>query len=158
MDLSHWLWLCLAAYAIHMLEEFVLNWRDWARAVIGLPVDWPDFYVTNGIVVVLGLAMANLASVAPAFALAFPALMVINAVFFHVLPVILCRGRYSPGVFTAMVLFLPIAWLTFRASLASGVADAGTVGIAFVLGALLMAMPVLLLRLKSRPYFRQDRP
>ena len=158
MDLSHWLWLCLAAYAIHMLEEFVLNWRDWARAVIGLQVDWPDFYVTNGIVVVLGLAMANLAAVAPAIALAFPALMAINAVFFHILPVILRRGRYSPGVFTAVVLFLPIAWLTFRASLAAGVADAGTIGIAFVLGALLMAMPVVLLRLRSRPYFRQDRP
>jgi hypothetical protein len=55
MDLSHWIWLATAAYAIHMIEEFMLDWRDWARAVIGLPVDWPDFYVTNGIVMVLAL-------------------------------------------------------------------------------------------------------
>jgi hypothetical protein len=40
MDLAHWLWLATAAYGIHVLEEFVLDWRDWARSVIGLPVDW----------------------------------------------------------------------------------------------------------------------
>ncbi len=35
MDLSHWLWLATAAYAIHMIEEFMLDWRDWARVALG---------------------------------------------------------------------------------------------------------------------------
>lgn len=158
MDLAHWLWLCLAVYAVHMLEEFMLDWRDWARAVIGLPVEWPDFYMTNGIVVVLGLAGANLGMALPVVSLAFPALMIINALFFHVLPVIRTKGRYSPGVFTAIVLFLPIAWMTFGTANSAGVLDVATGIGAFGIGALLMAMPILLLHIRSRPYFRQDRP
>ena len=83
MHLSHWLWLATAAYAIHALEEFILDWRDWARAVFGLPVDWPVFYVVNFVVVVLGVVAANLAQAAPGIALGFAALMLINGLFFH---------------------------------------------------------------------------
>jgi hypothetical protein len=36
------IWLALAAYAIHILEEFVCDWRNRVRAVIGLPVEWSD--------------------------------------------------------------------------------------------------------------------
>lgn len=158
MDLTHWVWLCVGAYAVHMLEEFMLDWRNWARAVIGLPVEWADFFVTNSIVVVLGLVAANLVTALPVVALAFPALMVINALVFHVFPVIRTKGRYSPGVFTAVVLFLPIAWFTFGASRQAGVLAISTGIGAFVIGALLMAMPIVLLHIKSRPYFRQDRP
>jgi hypothetical protein len=55
MTLTEWAWLALGAYAIHMLEEFMFDWRDWARAIIRLPVEWADFYMTNAIVVVLGI-------------------------------------------------------------------------------------------------------
>jgi hypothetical protein len=34
--------LALAAYAGHILDEFVFDWRNWAGAVIGLPVEWSD--------------------------------------------------------------------------------------------------------------------
>ena len=54
-------WLLLLAYALHMLEEFMLDWRDWAAGVLGLPVSWPDFYVTNAVVVVLGIGAAEVA-------------------------------------------------------------------------------------------------
>lgn len=158
MDLSHWLWLCLAVYAVHAMEEFILNWRDWARAVIKLPVEWPDFYITNSVVVVLGIAAANLTGAAPAIALGFPALMLINAVLFHILPVIRCKGRYSPGVFTAVVLFLPIGCLTFRAAAQAGVLHTSTLVSSILIGAGLMATPIVLLHLKARPYFRQDKP
>ena len=156
MDLSTWRWLCLAAYSVHMLEEHALNWRDWARAVIKLPVEWSGFYLTNAVVVVLGIAAAGFASGFPAVALGFPALMIINAVLFHILPVIRCKGRFSPGLITAVVLFLPLGWLTLRRAMQAGVVDAGGVFSAFVIGALLMAMPVVLLRIKALPYFRQD--
>ncbi len=39
-------WLAFAAYAVHILEEFALDWRNWARGVLGLPVEWADFYMT----------------------------------------------------------------------------------------------------------------
>jgi hypothetical protein len=156
MDLSHWLWLATAAYGVHILEEFSLNWRDWARAVIGLPVEWADFYIVNSLVIVLGIVSANLATAAPALALSFAALMLINAVFFHILPVIKTRGRFSPGVFTAVVLFLPIGVACFAVADRAGVLTTAAVVVSFVIGALLMATPIVLLNIKSRPYFRQN--
>lgn len=153
MELSHWIWLAVAAYGLHILEEFMLNWRDWARAVIGLPVEWSDFYVVNALVVVLGVVAANLAAAVPTLALSFPALMLINAVFFHILPVIRTRGRFSPGLFTAVVLFLPIGIACYRA--AAGMLDGWSLIVSVVIGAALMASPIVLLQLKNRPYFRQ---
>ncbi len=158
MTLSHWLWLATAAYAAHMLEEHILNWRDWARAVVGLPVEWDNFYVVNSIVVVLGIVAANLATASPALALSFPALMLINAVVFHIAPMIKTRGRFSPGVITAVVLFLPIGIACYCAADREGLLDAKSLIGSLALGAALMALPIVLLNIKSRPYFRQDLP
>jgi hypothetical protein len=58
-------WILLAAYAVHVLEEFALNWRAWANWVLKLPVDWPTFYVTNSVVVVLGIVAAKTAGTLP---------------------------------------------------------------------------------------------
>lgn len=154
MPLPDLLWLCLAAYSVHVLEEFEFDWRNWARAVIKLPVEWTDFYVVNALVIVLGIIAANLVR-QPALALAFPALMLINATFFHVLPMLLTRGRYSPGVFTAVVLFYPLCIACFHRALSAGLVGWRGVVLAFVIGALLMASPIVLLKLKSKPYFRQ---
>jgi hypothetical protein len=156
MDLAHWLWLATAAYGIHVLEEFVLDWRDWARSVIGLPVDWSDFYVVNALVVVLGVVAANVADVVPAVALAYAGLMVINAVFFHILPTIRTRGRFSPGLFTAVVLMLPIATASYVAAFRAGALGPGGFVLSLVVGAALMASPIVLIKIKDRPYFRQD--
>lgn len=155
MDLSHWLWLATGAYAIHMLEEFMLDWRDWARAVIGLPVDWADFYVTNGIVVVLGICAANIAPVAPGIALGFAGLMLINAIFFHIAPFLWTRGRFSPGLFTALLLLIPVGVCCYLAADAAGLLTAERITGSLALGAALMATPIILLRLKGHSYFRQ---
>jgi Protein of unknown function with HXXEE motif len=89
------------------MEEFTFDWRNWARAVIKLPVEWSDFYVTNAIVIALGIAQAHSAPVLPLAPLTFASLMLINAVFFHILPFVRMRGRFSPGLVTAILLFFP---------------------------------------------------
>jgi hypothetical protein len=86
------MWFCLAAYSLHVLEEFVFDWQNWARNVLNLPAQWSDFYITNAVVIVLGVVAAEVAPTWPAVALGFPALMLINATFFHVAPVIWTRG------------------------------------------------------------------
>lgn len=157
MQLAHWLWLATAVYAIHALEEMILDWRDWARAVIGLPVEWSHFYVVNFLVVVLGVVAANLAPVAPGVALGFAALMVVNALAFHVAPFLRSAGRrYSPGLFTAVVLMLPVAAGVYRAAATAGVLTWGVVVASILVGVGLMATPVVLLNIKDKPYFRQD--
>jgi hypothetical protein len=157
MTLTSWLWVATGCYALHILEEYQLNWRDWAREVIGLPVEWGDFYVANAAVIVLGIVAPNLAVAWPSLALAFPALMLINATFFHVLPVILTKGRYSPGVFTAVILFYPVGIACFARAATQGLIGVGAMIVSFVLGALIMAFPIVLVKVRSLPYFRQDR-
>lgn len=155
MPLTDLAWLALAAYAAHILEEFSLDWRNWARAVVGLPVEWPDFYVTNAVVVVLGIVQAELA---PSFVLGpltYAALMIINATFFHVWPFLRTRGRYSPGLTTAVLFFYPLGITMFAQAHAEDRLTAGVALTAFIAGAALMAFPVVLLTMKSRPYFRQ---
>ncbi len=145
------LWLCLAAYGIHILEEFVFDWRNWARNILHLPTEWSDFYVVNGVVVVLGAVATQLASVWPEVALGFPALMLINAAFFHLAPFAWTRGRFSPGLITATLLFFPLGISTFRAAHP----DEQCVVVAFLIGATLMATPIVFLKLRTKAYFDQ---
>ncbi|MGY3450620.1 HXXEE domain-containing protein [Bradyrhizobium sp. USDA 4353] len=158
MTLTTWAWLALAAYGAHILEEYTFDWRNWARGVMKLPVEWSDFYVTNALVIVLGAVQAELAETWPLAPLAYAALMIINAVFFHVLPFVRSGGRFSPGLATALILFFPVAIAMWRRAWSDGVLDGGTAALAIVAGALLMAYPVVMLNLRSKPYFRQDRP
>lgn len=72
-----------------------------------LPVEWSDFYMVNAVVIVFGI-VADLAAHRPLLALTFPAVTLINATFFNILPVIRTRGRFSPGLITAIVLFWPV--------------------------------------------------
>ncbi len=48
----------ICRYSVHIIEEYTFDWRNWARAVLGLPV---EFYMTNALVIVLGLIQAELA-------------------------------------------------------------------------------------------------
>ncbi len=147
------LWLCVGAYGIHALEEFMFDWRNWAQHVLHLPASWEDFYLTNFLVLVLGVVAVMIAPTWPAVALGFPGLMLINATFFHVVPFVATRGRFSPGLFTAIVLFFPVGIATMR----TAPLDARVLAIAFVVGAALMATPIAFLHLKQRPYFDQSR-
>ena len=156
MTLADLLWLATACYGMHILEEFQLDWRNWARAVIGLRVEWADFYVTNALVVVLGVCAANLTGT-PVLALSFPALMLINATFFHVVPFVRTGGRFSPGLFTAVGLFYPVGIACYGRVYADHRLTAVLVAGSLMIGAGLMASPIALLKIRRYPYFRQDR-
>jgi hypothetical protein len=149
-----WLWVALAAYGIHILEEFMFDWKNWANNVLGLPVDWPGFYVTNGIVVVLGIVAGEIGWRLPAVSLAFAALMLINGFFFHVVPFV-AKRKFSPGLITAVILFFPLGGWLYRAAYLDGVLDGASVAVSLLLGAALMASPVVMLKVKDRPFFRQ---
>jgi len=155
MTLQTLAWLSMAAYAAHIMEEFTFNWRDWARAVIKLPVEWSDFYVTNAVVIALGIAQAELAPTFPLAPLTFASLMLINAAFFHILPFVRMSGRFSPGLVTAILLFFPAGIAVWRKAGHEAALDWTTATLAIFGGAALMAYPIIMLNLKDRPYFRQ---
>lgn len=155
MTLEQLCWLSTAAYGVHVLEEFAFDWKNWARSVLRLPVEWNTFYVTNALVIVLGIVSAELASALPTLALAFPALMLINATFFHVAPFLWTRGRFSPGLFTALLLFYPIGFACFFVAARDFSLRPASLLASFGLGAVLMATPVLFLKAFRWRYFQQ---
>ncbi len=148
------LWLCVAAYGMHVLEEFVFDWRSWSQQVLHLPTRWEDFYITNCLVIVVGIVAVEIAPEYPAAALGFPGLMLINGVLMHIFPFVLKRGRFSPGLITAVLLFLPLGICTMLAARPA----AGDLVAAFSVGAGLLATPISFLLLKRKSYFDQTRP
>jgi Protein of unknown function with HXXEE motif len=154
VTLSTLAWLSMIAYSVHILEEFSLDWRNWARGVLKLPVEWADFYVTNGIVLALGIAQAMLAPTLPIAPLAFGGLMLVNAIFFHVIPVLTTR-RFSPGLMTALIIFLPLSVALFWFALANELVTSKTAIAGLMVGAVIMAYPIVMLKVRDKPFFRQ---
>jgi hypothetical protein len=142
-------WLGMAAYAMHILEEYTLDWRGWSHAVLGLPTEWNDFYVTNCIVVALGIALRRHS---PSRVLSYAGLEFINAVLMLVTPFIRTRGRFSPGLITGVLFFLPVSIATFWTAWTTGMASIGEIGVGLLIGALTLAFPICMLIVKSWPY------
>lgn len=155
MEHEYILWIATIAYGFHMIEETVYNWHDWVRRVLKLNAQWSEFYMVNAIVIVLGVGCAMVGWALPAVALIFPAFMLVNAVLFHIVPVLVTRV-FSPGLFTAVVLFLPVATWTYWGAYQDGALTAWSVVISGVLGFLAMMFPIVVQATKRRPMFRQD--
>ncbi|MDF2432510.1 MAG: hypothetical protein JWP44_2141 [Mucilaginibacter sp.] len=146
-------WIALAAYALHILEEFAYDWKTWAQKVLKLDVDWNTFYVTNVVVLFVGVACASVGWSHPTFSLIFPAVMLINALFFHILAYIRSQRKFSPGMITAIILFLPIGLKSFTLAISMGV-QAKSILIAVAAGALVMAFPIFLIKTKNIGFFK----
>ena len=155
MDYDVWFWVATAAYGIHALEEFMFDWKTWANRVLHLPVDWPTFYVVNFLVVILGIVAAQIGWRLPAISLAFPALMIINAVFFHIVPFVVTK-KFSPGLISAVLILLPLGFWLFYGAHIDGILTTVTTALAFVIGAGLMACPIAMLKLRDKPFFKQN--
>jgi hypothetical protein len=156
MTMTTLAWLGSAAYAAHILEEYAFDWRNWARGVLHLPVEWTDFYVTNGVVAVFGIAQAMLAPTLPLAVFELCRLDVRQCRLgarhaFHpdrrpLLP------RADHGRFV-----LPSAQpRNFWTAWTSGIANVGEIGLGLVIGAATLAYPIAMLNMKSWPYFRRD--
>ena len=143
------LWLMLFAYALHILEEHTLNWLGWARSTLKLDLSWADFYVTNAIVVVAGICTAMIGWQLPEVSLMFPALALVNALVFHIGPTLVQR-RFSPGTISAVLLFLPVGIWSYYGGYLDGYLTTQIGVVSAIGGAVLMAYPIVLLRLKGR--------
>jgi hypothetical protein len=117
-------------------------------------VEWGWFYVVNALVIILGVTCAAVGWRQPWFALAFPALMVINATFFHVLRAVVTRIN-SPGLATTLLLFYSVAAWTYYGTWKDGILTAESGIVSGVVAALLIAYPIILLRGKGLACFWQ---
>lgn len=140
-------WLAVAAYALHIMEERILNWPESIRKTIKLPIEPENYRIITRVFFILGVIAAILLGSAPVFALGFGVFLLINAVVFHIWPMISTR-KFSPGAITAIFLFLPIVYLMYNAA---SVPLSGWLW-PVIIGVLIMAFPLLLLKygVKSR--------
>lgn len=155
MNHSFLLWIATAFYAAHVLEEYTYDWKNWATKTINLPVQWSDFYITNCIVITFGICCAAVGWQLPEFSLIYPALQIVNALALHILPTVRYR-KFSPGLITAVVLFLPIALLIYIGAAQDGVLTASSLIISAIGGMVIMAYPIVMLKTKDRPFFTQS--
>jgi hypothetical protein len=147
------LWVLVTASALHVVEEHHMGWQGWAAQVlarrIGMAPTWSDFWATNGLLMFFGVSAAVVGWRAPAFALAYPALCLVNAAFFHILPSATAR-RPNPGFFTAVFLYVPIGIWAYVAASSDGVLAAGTLLLSLALGAIAMALAIAFLVMQRR--------
>jgi hypothetical protein len=146
-------WAALAAYALHILEEYSYDWKTWAQKIMKLDVDWNTFFVTNAVVLVFGLCCAEVGWAHPTFSLILPALMILYSVVFHIIPYVRSKRKFSPGMITGIFLFLPIGIGSFNVAVNTGIHPKSLL-IAGLCGALLMLFPIFLLKTKKQDFFK----
>jgi hypothetical protein len=151
MSLTVLAWLAVAAYALHIVEEHILGWFDWARKTMNISLGWEQYVITEVAILILGLTAAMLSGtpIGPTLVVAFTTLLFINVIFFHLLPMLTNGGRFSPGVISGLFLFLPLAWTVYKTQNLSQ----NDLVWAVVLGILLILWPMLLLKLRNVAWF-----
>ncbi len=151
MSLTVLAWLAVAAYALHIVEEHILGWYDWARKTMNISLGWEQYVITEVAILILGLTAAMLSGtpMGPTLVVAFATLLLINAIFFHLLPMLVNGGKFSPGVISGVFLFLPLVWHVYKSQNLSQNDMFWAVG----LGIALILWPMFLLKLRNVAWF-----
>ena len=139
---SEWtLWVVAGSCALHAAEEYFTGWQEWARATLGIVMPTTRFVFMNAVLVLVALLLARVGWRRPTLALVIPSATLVNAIFFHILPTIL-RSRVSPGVYTAVLLYLPFSLWALVGAARDGV-PRQDITTAFVAGTVIMVSVVL---------------
>jgi len=134
-------WLAVAAYALHIMEERILDWHSSMKKSLKLSMDVDSYHVIGRVFLVLGAIAAFIFGSLPDAARAFAVFLLINAVIFHIWPMIRTQ-TFSPGSWTAIFLFLPIVYMTY---VVANLSPAGWIW-PVVIGIAITAFPILLLQ------------
>ena len=143
------LWVVAASCALHVAEEYLTGWQDWARQTLGIVMPSGRFLAANAVLVIAALLLARVGWRRPALSLVIPSATLVNGVVFHILPT-LVQGRISPGVYTAALLYLPFSSWALIGAARDGVSRKA-IGAAMVAGTVMMFSVVLAARWLSEP-------
>jgi hypothetical protein len=135
------LYAVAASCALHVAEEYLTGWQEWARRTLGIAMPTSRFLFANAAFVILALLFARSGWRRPVLSLIIPSATLVNAVFFHILPTIV-QDRVSPGVYTATLLYLPFSTWALVGAARDGVPRTA-IAAAMVAGTLMMAGIVL---------------
>jgi hypothetical protein len=133
------LWAVAVSCVLHPTEEYFTGWQGWAHQTLGIVMPTATFVIANTLLAVCAFGWRR-----PALSLVIPAATLVNAIFFHILPTIV-QGRVSPGLYTAVLLYVPFSsWALVGAAL-DGVGRTA-IATAIVAGTLMMVSVVLAAR------------
>lgn len=124
------LWLFVPAYAVHVAEEWFGGFPDWIANIVGRPLPAETFFIINGIamaLLVVGVRAAIRSDRYGWIAVAVATIALVNTLA-HAAGAALTVS-YSPGLISAVVLYVPLGALTmiraldqaFRPQLTRGV-------------------------------------
>jgi hypothetical protein len=128
--------LLLASAIIHVAEETIYDWVLWANQFIE-GVTWSQFAFWNTLFLsfcVIGIVSKNIV-----LQLSLAALVVTNA-FIHLMPS-LVHWQYSPGLVSALVLYLPAGISAYVIAYQKSLATKKQMLFSIPLGAALMVAP-----------------
>ena len=151
-------WLPLLAASCHMLEEFVYPggfpaWFRRYRPEGASEITVPKLVVINSLLLLfcLGAAITTDSGLRVTEWLIVTALLFGNALF-HIRATVATR-RYSPGLYTSLVVYLPLGVFGYAYHLTTGAVLPGSAADAFVIGMsfeVVFALHFALLRLRQR--------
>ncbi|MBN1531857.1 MAG: HXXEE domain-containing protein [Spirochaetes bacterium] len=137
--------IAVAVSVVHVLEEYRFHWVAFAnRYVPGITPG--QFAAVNIVFIAYTVAGAMAGTGCPVFSMSVPALLFINS-FFHIVPSLMKRG-YTPGLISAILLYIPLSVYAFVRALDEGLLSPAGAVASFALGILCMAMPVLFQRVR----------
>ena len=142
-------WILTAAYAGHILEEYILDWRKWAEETSKLKLRWSEFFVANFAVIILGICCSSVGFGCPTFSYMFVGLATINGIFAHIGTTILKR-KFSPGLITSVLLFVPICTWAYIIAIQKGILTFSFMLFTLGGGLLIMLFPILLQLIKNK--------
>ena len=146
-------WVCIAAYAVHLLEELFFDWKSWANKTLGLPADSKHLYFVNATAMMLGVCCAMISWWHPEISLMFPAFLIVNAVFLHVLPAI-SQKHFLPGLVSAILLLLPAAGKLYYGAYEDGKLSTQNIVVSALGGVAFVIFVLLLVKMKDRLTYR----
>ncbi|MGH7427349.1 MAG: HXXEE domain-containing protein, partial [Candidatus Methylomirabilaceae bacterium] len=111
-------WAIVGAAFIHIAEEYWGGFLIWFPKFTGLRMTRTRFVIVNTLFVVLCVLAAISGQRRLVFSLSVAALIFINAII-HIVGTVRFR-RYSPGLVSALLLYIPLAVYAYSRSAAAG--------------------------------------
>lgn len=112
-------------------------------------MEWTEFFVANFAVIILGICCSVVGFSCPVFAYLFVGLATVNALVAHIGTTIIKR-KFSPGVITSIVLFLPICTWAYIVAHQKGILTVPFILISLVGGFIIMSFPIVLQLIKLK--------
>lgn len=134
------LWLIAGSALLHIIEEYYFGWLQWVQGFVpGVTVN--QFIIVNSLFLVLCIFAAYIGKKKIVLGLSVASLIFINS-FFHIVPAA-AMGVYSPGMVTAIFLYIPLSVLAYVHAFKSGLLGLRVIVLSILLGTFWHSVPIL---------------